>query len=156
MASESHISIDLSPQTSGTSNELVRLAEADGATFTRSATGAWWAKDRDGITVSPRCAVSRRGNSPLLRRSQPRAVSEALTMAALSASQIRTFVRVAQDHYRRIDLEDRDEARSRYRTASDTAKWQQAAADVLPREHQEWREIVRVLAQGESYYGGSY
>jgi hypothetical protein len=74
-------------------------------------------------------------------------------MATLSASQIRTFVRVAQDHYRRIDHEDWD-GRS-YRTP-DTDKWQQAAAEALPPEHREWREIVRVLAQGESYYGGSY
>jgi hypothetical protein len=39
-------------------NELERLAEADGAVFTRSATGAWWAKDKDGITIV-RGALSR-------------------------------------------------------------------------------------------------
>jgi hypothetical protein len=33
------------------SNELVRLAEEDGAMFIRSKTGAWYAKDRDGVTV---------------------------------------------------------------------------------------------------------
>jgi hypothetical protein len=38
--------------------ELERLAEADGATFIRSATGAWWAKDKDGITIV-RGAMSR-------------------------------------------------------------------------------------------------
>jgi hypothetical protein len=38
--------------------ELERLAEADGATFLRSATGAWWAKDKDGITIV-RGALSR-------------------------------------------------------------------------------------------------
>jgi hypothetical protein len=32
-------------------NELVRLAEADGATFQQTPTGAWWAKDRDGIVI---------------------------------------------------------------------------------------------------------
>jgi hypothetical protein len=32
-------------------SELERLAEADGATLLRSATGAWWAKDKDGITI---------------------------------------------------------------------------------------------------------
>jgi hypothetical protein len=37
-------------------SELERLAEADGATFVRSATGAWWAKD--GITIV-RGALSR-------------------------------------------------------------------------------------------------
>jgi hypothetical protein len=37
---------------------LENLAEADGATFIRSATGAWWAKDKDGITIV-RGALSR-------------------------------------------------------------------------------------------------
>jgi hypothetical protein len=32
-------------------SELERLAEADGAQFVRSATGAWWARDKDGITI---------------------------------------------------------------------------------------------------------
>lgn len=39
-------------------SELERLAEADGATFIRSATGAWYAKDRDGIVIV-RGALSR-------------------------------------------------------------------------------------------------
>jgi hypothetical protein len=39
-------------------SELVRLAEADGATFIRSATGAWWARDKDGVTIA-RGALSR-------------------------------------------------------------------------------------------------
>jgi hypothetical protein len=39
-------------------SDLERLAEADGATFLRSATGAWWAKDKDGITIV-RGALSR-------------------------------------------------------------------------------------------------
>jgi hypothetical protein len=39
-------------------NELERIAEADGAVFTRSATGAWWARDKDGITIV-RGALSR-------------------------------------------------------------------------------------------------
>jgi hypothetical protein len=74
-------------------------------------------------------------------------------MAALTANQVRDFIRATQDRYRVIDHEDWDG--SRYRIA-DTTKWQQAAHDVVPRAHQEWREIVRVLAQGESYYGGRY
>jgi hypothetical protein len=41
-----------------TLTELERLAEADGATFLRSAIGAWWAKDKDGITIV-RGALSR-------------------------------------------------------------------------------------------------
>jgi hypothetical protein len=43
---------------SDVSHELERLAEADGATFLRSANGAWWARDRDGITIV-RGALSR-------------------------------------------------------------------------------------------------
>jgi hypothetical protein len=39
-------------------SELERLAEADGATFIRSANGAWWARDKDGITIV-RGALSR-------------------------------------------------------------------------------------------------
>jgi hypothetical protein len=39
-------------------SELERLAEADGATFIRTATGAWWARDNSGITVV-RGALSR-------------------------------------------------------------------------------------------------
>jgi hypothetical protein len=38
--------------------EFERLAGADGATFVRSATGAWLAKDRDGVTIV-RGALSR-------------------------------------------------------------------------------------------------
>jgi hypothetical protein len=76
-------------------------------------------------------------------------------MTALAVNRVRSFIHVTQDHYRRIDHEDWDAAHSCYRTP-ETAKWQQAAAEALPPELQEWREIVRVLAQGESYYGGSY
>jgi hypothetical protein len=39
-------------------SELERLAEEDGATFIRSATGAWYARDKDGITIV-RGALSR-------------------------------------------------------------------------------------------------
>ena len=39
-------------------HELERLAEADGATLTRTATGAWYARDKDGMTVV-RGALSR-------------------------------------------------------------------------------------------------
>jgi hypothetical protein len=41
-----------------TVNELERLAEAHGATFTRTPMGAWWAKDRNGVVVV-RGALSR-------------------------------------------------------------------------------------------------
>jgi hypothetical protein len=36
-------------------SELERLAELDGATFIRSATGAWYARDRDGIAIARGC-----------------------------------------------------------------------------------------------------
>jgi hypothetical protein len=39
-------------------SELEHLAEADGAIFIRSATGSWYARDKDGITVV-RGALSR-------------------------------------------------------------------------------------------------
>jgi hypothetical protein len=74
-------------------------------------------------------------------------------MAPLTADQVRHFVHVTQDNYRRIDHEDWD---GRRYCTSDTAKWQQAAHEAVPPEFQEWREMVRVLAQGESYYGGAY
>jgi hypothetical protein len=76
-------------------------------------------------------------------------------MASVSAIQVRAFVRETQDRYRSIDRADWDDERSCYRSP-DTAKWQQAAAEAVPTYAKEWREIVRVLAQGESYYGGSY
>jgi hypothetical protein len=40
------------------SHELERLAEANGATFICTTTGAWWAKDRDGFIIV-RGALSR-------------------------------------------------------------------------------------------------
>jgi hypothetical protein len=40
----------------------------------------------------------------------------------------------------------------RYHT-DNTTKWVQAARETAPAG---WAEIIRVLAQGESYYGGSY
>jgi hypothetical protein len=39
-------------------NELERLAEADGAKLIRTVTGSWWAKDRDGVVIV-RGALSR-------------------------------------------------------------------------------------------------
>jgi hypothetical protein len=35
----------------GVSNELVRIAEADGAQFTPSGMGTWRATDRHGVTI---------------------------------------------------------------------------------------------------------
>jgi hypothetical protein len=72
-------------------------------------------------------------------------------MTALSAATLKDLIRRTQERWREIDHADWDG--NRYRTPSDTAKWQQAARENAPPE---WREIVRVLAQGESYYGGRY
>jgi hypothetical protein len=74
-------------------------------------------------------------------------------MSAQSAEQLKTMIRTAQERYGEIDHADWDG--ERYRTP-DTAKWQQATRDAVPEDHAEWREMVRVLAQGESYYGGQY
>jgi hypothetical protein len=76
-------------------------------------------------------------------------------MAALSANMVIGFVRQVQKRYEAIDHADWDAARSSYRTG-DTAKWQQAVNEAVGPELQEWREIIRVLAQAESYYGGRY
>ncbi len=73
-------------------------------------------------------------------------------MPALSATQVRDLIVRTRARYRDIDHADWDAARSRYRTPSDTRKWEQAAADVVPPE---WVEFVRILAQGWDYYGGS-
>jgi hypothetical protein len=40
--------------------------------------------------------------------------------------------------------------------SSNIDKWQEAACQAVPPIVKEWREIIRVLAQGESYYGGAY
>lgn len=71
-------------------------------------------------------------------------------MAALSRDQVKDLIIRTQERYREIDHADWDG--NRYRT-HDTAKWVQAARETAPAG---WAEIIRVLAQGESYYGGSY
>jgi hypothetical protein len=71
-------------------------------------------------------------------------------MAALTTQQVKDLITRTQERYREIDHADWDG--NRYRT-HDTAKWQQAARETAPRG---WAEIIRVLAQGESYYGGAY
>ncbi len=69
---------------------------------------------------------------------------------ALSAAAVKQLVAQTQERFREIDHEDWDGRQ--YRTP-DTQKWQQAARENAPPE---WAEIVRVLAQGESYYDGRY
>jgi hypothetical protein len=76
-------------------------------------------------------------------------------MSALSAKQVKELIRKTQERYEQIQHENWDAERSRYRMP-DTAMWQLAAWEVVPEQHVEWREFVRVLAQGESYYGGQY
>jgi hypothetical protein len=71
-------------------------------------------------------------------------------MAALTTQQVKDLIVRTQERYREIDHADWDG--NRYRT-HDTAKWAQAARETAPRG---WAEIIRVLAEGESYYGGSY
>jgi hypothetical protein len=73
-------------------------------------------------------------------------------MAAMSPHTLKELILKTQARYEVIQHENWDAERHRYRT-HDTAMWQQAAREVAPRE---WAEIVRVLAQGESYYDGRY
>jgi hypothetical protein len=76
-------------------------------------------------------------------------------MAALTTQQVKDLIRRTQRCFEVIDHEDWDAARSMYRS-SNIDKWQQAAHEAVPPIVKEWREIIRVLAQGESYYGGAY
>jgi hypothetical protein len=73
-------------------------------------------------------------------------------MAALTAAQLKELIVRTQARYEVIQHENWDAKARRYRM-HDTAMWQQAAREVAPRG---WAEIVRVLAHGESYYGGEY
>jgi hypothetical protein len=70
----------------------------------------------------------------------------------MSAAQLRLLIVRTRARYREIDHADWDAKNSRYRTPSDTAKWEQAARKTVPAD---WVEIVRILAQGWDYYGGS-
>jgi hypothetical protein len=79
-------------------------------------------------------------------------------MPALTAAQLKELIVLTRARFHVINNADWDVNRRRYRT-SDTAKWEQAAIDVLrtaPGVHPaEWDEIVRILAQGWDYYIGS-
>jgi hypothetical protein len=70
-------------------------------------------------------------------------------MAAMSHLTLREMIVRTRKRHAEIDHADWDG--NRYRT-SDTAKWEQAAKEIAPHE---WREFVRILAQGWDYYGGS-
>jgi hypothetical protein len=71
-------------------------------------------------------------------------------MAALTRQQVRDLITRTQQRFREIDHADWDG--NRYRT-HEQHKWAQAARETAPTG---WVEIIRVLAQGESYYGGTY
>jgi hypothetical protein len=73
-------------------------------------------------------------------------------MAALTVNQVKDLIVRVQERYQQIQHEQWDAERYCYRM-HDTAMWQQAAREIAPSE---WPEIIPVLAQGESYYGGSY
>jgi hypothetical protein len=67
-----------------------------------------------------------------------------LSVATLKELMVRTRAR-----YREIDHADWDGLR--YRTGDQT-KWEQAASEIAPAD---WVEVVRILAHGWDYYGGS-
>jgi hypothetical protein len=71
-------------------------------------------------------------------------------MAALTADQLKEIIVRTRERYRDIDHADWNG--HRYRTPNATAKWEQAAKVVAPPD---WQELVRILAQGWDYYGGS-
>ena len=70
-------------------------------------------------------------------------------MATMSAHTLREIIVRTRKRYRDIDHADWNGKRY---SRSDTDKWEQAARETAPAE---WREYVRILAQGWDYYGGS-
>jgi broad specificity phosphatase PhoE len=72
-------------------------------------------------------------------------------MTTMSAATLKDLIVRTRERFREIDHADWDG--DRYRTPSDTAKWEQAARETAPAE---WAEYVRILAQGWDYYGGSH
>jgi hypothetical protein len=76
-------------------------------------------------------------------------------MVALTANQVKDLIRRAQECFSRMEHDSWDAERCRYRR-TETEMWPLAAKEAVPPELEEWREIIRVLAQGETYYGGRY
>jgi hypothetical protein len=70
-------------------------------------------------------------------------------MTAMSAAQLKLLIVRTRARYREIDHADWD---GRHYRTPDQQKWEQAAGEIAPRE---WCEIVRILAHGWDYYGGS-
>ena len=79
-------------------------------------------------------------------------------MTNLSAQALKAVMVRVRARFREIDHADWDPDRRIYHTP-DTQKWEQATADILrttPGVHPaEWLELVRILAHGWDYYGGS-
>jgi hypothetical protein len=72
-------------------------------------------------------------------------------MAALTSIALKQLMVRTRKRYAEIETADWDTASKRYRTG-ETAKWERAAQEVSPPD---WCELVRILAQGWDYYGGS-
>jgi hypothetical protein len=72
-------------------------------------------------------------------------------MAALSADQMKLLIVETRQRFVELDHEDWNEKTGRYGHTT-LEKWAQAARLTAPVE---WWEIVRILAQGWDYYGGS-
>jgi hypothetical protein len=75
-------------------------------------------------------------------------------MVSLSAKQVKHLIRQTQEDFGQISHENWDAANSRDRRTR-TEMWTLAADEAVPAELKEWREIIRILAQGWDYYGGS-
>ena len=73
-------------------------------------------------------------------------------MANLSRDTVKDLILRTQRCFDVIDHENWDAEKASYRRTT-TEMWAMAAKEAVPPE---WREIVRVLAQGETYYGGKY
>jgi hypothetical protein len=73
-------------------------------------------------------------------------------MSSLSKDQLKDMIARTQARYSQIEHANWDPKTSTYRN-SHTSMWEQAAREVAGSH---WAEVVRVLASGESYYGGNY
>ena len=76
-----------------------------------------------------------------------------MIMTVLTARQVKDLITKTQDRYMAIQHEQWDAAKHRYRK-TETAMWEQATQEAVPLA--EWREIIRVLAQGWDYFGGKF
>jgi hypothetical protein len=70
----------------------------------------------------------------------------------MEKSELIGFVRKVQERVQVLDHETYDQVRH-MNTVPHYHMFRMACEEIVPAE---WREIVRVLADGESYYGGHY